>query len=130
MYSKIRSKLTNYVTFPNHIRVIQKRPLKSDTIGKIGNEVKNPEKDLNNKNRKEVNIMASTKKADTKITTTEVNIEPTKKEEPTPREIISQYAEAYDSMTKVFGLLSPEHRMSIAAHLDQIVEFLEIYIGK
>ena len=75
------------------------------------------------------------KKADTKITTTEVNIEPTKKEEPTPREIISQYAEAYDNMTKdairgneVFCLLSPEHRLCIAAHLDQIVEILEGYI--
>lgn len=58
-----------------------------------------------------------------------------KKEDPTPREIISQYAEAYDNMTKdairgneVFGLLSPEHRMCIAAHLDQIVEILEGYI--
>ena len=101
------------------------------------NEVKNPEKDLDNKNRKEVETMPS-KKNETKVATTpESNDMPAKKEEPTPREIISQYAEAYDNMTKdairgneVFGLLSPEHRLSIAAHLDQIVEILESYIGK
>ena len=73
-----------------------------------------------------------TKKNETKA------VEPateSKKEDLTPREIISQYAEAYDNMTKdairgneVFGLLSPEHRLSIAAHLDQIVEILEGYI--
>lgn len=78
--------------------------------------------------RKEETTMP-TKKNETKAA------ESTKKEEPTPREIISQYAEAYDNMTKdairgneVFGLLSPEHRLSIAAHLDQIVEILEGYI--
>lgn len=88
-----------------------------------------------NKNRKEVETMP-TKKNETKVATTlESNDMPTKKEEPTPREIISQYAEAYDNMTKdairgneVFGLLSPGHRLSIAAHLDQIVEILEGYI--
>lgn len=75
------------------------------------------------------------KKNENKIATPEVNTEPAKKEEPTPREIISQYAEAYDNMTKdairgneVFGLLAPEHRLAIAAHLDQIVEILESYI--
>ena len=83
--------------------------------------------------RKEVETMP-TKKNETKA------VEPateSKKEDPTPREIISQYAEAYDNMTKdairgneVFGLLSPEHRLCIAAHLDQIVEILESYIGK
>ena len=101
------------------------------------NEVKNPEKDLDNKNRKEVETMPR-KKNETKVATTpESNDMPAKKEEPTPREIISQYAEAYDNMAKdairgneVFGLLSPEHRLSIAAHLDQIVEILESYIGK
>lgn len=90
-----------------------------------------------NKNRKEVETMPS-KKNETKVaTTTESNDMPAKKEEPTPREIISQYAEVYDNMTKdairgneVFGLLSPEHRLSIAAYLDQIIEILEIYIGK
>ena len=78
--------------------------------------------------RKEETTMP-TKKNETKAA------ESTKKEDPTPREIISQYAEAYDNMTKdairgneVFGLLSPEHRLCIAAHLDQIVEILEGYI--
>lgn len=97
---------------------------------------KNPNKDLDhNKIRKEENTMATTKKNENKIATPEVNTEPAKKEEPTPREIISQYAEAYDNMTKdairgneVFGLLAPEHRLAIAAHLDQIVEILESYI--
>ena len=80
--------------------------------------------------RKEETTMP-TKKNETKAA------ESTKKEDPTPREIISQYAEVYDNMTEdairgngVFGLLSPEHRLSIAAYLDQIVEILEIYIGK
>ena len=85
--------------------------------------------------RKEETTMPS-KKNETKVATTpESNDMPAKKEEPTPSEIISQYAEAYDNMTKdairgneVFGLLSPEHRLSIAAHLDQIVEILEGYI--
>ena len=80
----------------------------------------------------------SNKKNETKVATTaDVNTEPANKEELTPREIISQYAEVYDNMTKdairgndVFGLLSPNHRLSIAAHLDQIVEILESYIGK
>ena len=102
------------------------------------NEVKNPEKDLDNKNRKEVETMPSKKNETKTVTTTpESNDTPAKKEEPTPREIISQYAEAYDNMindairgNEVFGLLSPEHRLSIAAHLDQIVEILEGYIGK
>ena len=86
-------------------------------------------------NGKEVETMPN-KKNETKVATTpESNDMPAKKEEPTPREIISQYAEAYDNMTKdairgneVFSLLSPEHRLSIAAHLDQIVEILEGYI--
>lgn len=92
-----------------------------------------------NKNIKEVETMPS-EKNETKATVTadvDSNTEPAKKEEPTPSEIISQYTEAYGNMTKdvisgneVFGLLSPEHRMSIAAHLDQIVEILEGYIGK
>ena len=77
-----------------------------------------------------------TKKNESKvIITPESNDAPAKKEEPTPSEIISQYAESYDNMTKdairgneVFGLLSPEHRLCIAAHLDQIVEILEGYI--
>lgn len=88
------------------------------------------EEDLkDNKNRKEAKTMPTKK-----TTAVEANVE-SKKEDPTPREIISQYAEAYDNMTKdairgneVFGLLSPEHRLSIAAHLDQIVEILEGYI--
>ena len=90
-----------------------------------------------NKNRKEIETMPA-KKSETKAATTadvNANTEPAKKEESTPREIISKYAEAYDNMTKdairgneVFGLLSPEHRLSIAAHLDQIVEILEGYI--
>lgn len=92
-----------------------------------------------NKNRKEVETMPSNKNETKATTTAEVNAntEPAKKEEPTPSEIISQYAEAYDNMTKdairgndIFGLLSPEHRLSIAAHLDQIVQILESYIGK
>ena len=90
-----------------------------------------------NKNEKEVETMPD-KKNETKVATTaDVNTEPANKEELTPREIISQYAEVYDNMTKdairgndVFGLLSPNHRLSIAAHLDQIVEILESYIGK
>lgn len=90
-----------------------------------------------NKNEKEVEIMPN-KKNETKVAATaDVSTEPAKKEELTPREIISQYAEVYDNMTKdairgndVFGLLSPNHRLSIAAHLDQIVEILESYIGK
>lgn len=78
----------------------------------------------------------NTKKNETKATTTatEVTTDADKKEL-TPREIISEYAEAYDNMTKdairgneVFGLLAPEHRLAIAAHLDQIVEILENYI--
>lgn len=93
--------------------------------------------EYNNKNRKEVETMPSKKNETKAAAAAEVNAntEPAKKEEPTPREIISQYAEAYDNMTKdairgneVFGLLSPEHRLSIAAHLDQIVEILEGYI--
>ena len=88
------------------------------------------EEDLkDNKNRKEAKTMPTKK-----TTAVEANVE-SKKEDPTPSEIISQYAEAYDNMTKdairgneVFGLLSPEHRLSIAAHLDQIVEILEGYI--
>ena len=109
------------------------------TVDRINDGFKSPcNKDLDhNKNRKEVSTMP-TKKVETKVTAaTEANTEPTKKEEPTPRQIISEYAEAYDNMTKdairgndVFGLLSPEHRLSIAAHLDQIVEILERYIGK
>lgn len=90
-----------------------------------------------NENRKEVETMPTKKNENKVATTPESNDMPAKKEEPTPREIISQYAEAYDNMTKdairgneVFGLLSPEHRLSIAAHLDQIVEILESYIGK
>lgn len=90
-----------------------------------------------NKNEKEVETIPN-KKNETKVATTaDVNTEPANKEELTPREIISQYAEVYDNMTKdairgndVFGLLSPNHRLSIAAHLDQIVEILESYIGK
>lgn len=87
-----------------------------------------------NNNRKEVETMPA--KKNNNIATGSVSYTaPIKKEEPTPREIISQYAEACDNMTKdairgneVFGLLSPEHRLSIAAHLDQIVEILEGYI--
>lgn len=100
------------------------------------NGFKNPSKDLDhNKIRKEDKIMP-TKKNETKATTTatEVTTDADKKEL-TPREIISEYAEAYDDMTKdairgneVFGLLAPEHRLAIAAHLDQIVEILENYI--
>lgn len=101
----------------------------SDNIFKYSN------KWLENINRKEEKTMP-VKKSETKVTdTTEINVKPTKKEEPTPSEIISKYAEKYDNMTKdairgneVFSLLSPEHRLSIAAHLDQIVEILEGYI--
>lgn len=106
-------------------------------IDEIEDGFENPyNKDLDhNKNRKEDKIMPA-KKNETKATTTATEIVPSAdKNESTPREIISQYAEAYDNMTKdairgneVFGLLSPEHRLSIAAHLDQIVEILEGYI--
>lgn len=113
--------------------------LKDGTMsGHSDNIFKYSDKWLDNINIKEVETMLSKKKNETNVTdTTEVDTETDKKEEPTPREIISKYAEKYDNMTKdairgneVFGLLSPVHRLSIAAHLDQIVEILEGYIGK
>ena len=113
--------------------------LKDGTMsGHSDNIFKYSDRWLDNINIKEVETMPAKKKNETKVTdTTEINVKPAEKEEPTPREIISKYVEKYDNMTKdairgneVFGLLSPAHRLSIAAHLDQIVEILEGYIGK